>query len=102
MSGPIEPGLSCVSPILAPLIGGYILLGRDFRTQALLGTACRLGRVLRIGNLVQLGAGFALLSAASTREQPDRSICAGLFVRRQQRFVSPNGSAIAMMRHGKI
>jgi DHA1 family bicyclomycin/chloramphenicol resistance-like MFS transporter len=62
-----------------------------------------LWRVLRTANLVQLGAGILLLAAAIT----GRGGLAGIFIPvfvyvSSCGFVFPNGSAIAMMRHGKI
>ena len=62
-----------------------------------------LGRVLRIANLVQLVAGFLLLGAALTGAGglPGVFVPVFLYVA-SNGFVFPNGSAIAMMRHGKI
>ena len=62
-----------------------------------------LGRVLRIANLVQLGAGFALLGAASTGAGGLMGVFVPIFLYvASNGFVFPNGSAIAMMRHGRI
>jgi DHA1 family bicyclomycin/chloramphenicol resistance-like MFS transporter len=62
-----------------------------------------LWRVLRTANLVQLGSGLLLLAAALT----GIGGLAGLFIPifiyvSSAGFVFPNGSAIAMMRHGRI
>jgi DHA1 family bicyclomycin/chloramphenicol resistance-like MFS transporter len=62
-----------------------------------------LWRVLRMANLVQMTAGFLLLASVLT----GIGGLAGVFVGvlgyvGAQGFVFPNGSAIAMMRHGKI
>jgi len=60
-------------------------------------------RVLRIANLVQLAAGILLLAAVLTGVGGLAGVFAGVFVYvSAQGFVFPNGSAIAMMRHGKI
>jgi DHA1 family bicyclomycin/chloramphenicol resistance-like MFS transporter len=62
-----------------------------------------LGRVLRTANLVQLAAGFLLLGAALTGIGGLIGIFVPVFVYVSScGFVFPNGSAIAMMRHGKI
>lgn len=60
-------------------------------------------RVLRIANLVQFIAGLLLLASVLTGfgGLPGVFVCLFLFVSAQG-FVFPNGSAIAMMRHGKI
>jgi DHA1 family bicyclomycin/chloramphenicol resistance-like MFS transporter len=60
-------------------------------------------RVLRIANLVQLAAGILLLATVLTGVGGLAGVFAGVFVYvSAQGFVFPNGSAIAMMRHGKI
>jgi DHA1 family bicyclomycin/chloramphenicol resistance-like MFS transporter len=62
-----------------------------------------LGRVLRTANLVQLAAGFLLLGAALTGIGGLTGIFVPVFAYVSSGgFVFPNGSAIAMMRHGKI
>ncbi|HUI77648.1 MAG TPA: Bcr/CflA family multidrug efflux MFS transporter [Bryobacteraceae bacterium] len=60
-------------------------------------------QVLRIANLVQLAAGLFLLVNVLTGAAGLPGVFAGVFVYvAAQGFVFPNGSAIAMMRHGKI
>jgi len=60
-------------------------------------------RVLRVANLVQLAAGILLLATVLTGVGGLAGVFAGVFVYvSAQGFVFPNGSAIAMMRHGKI
>jgi DHA1 family bicyclomycin/chloramphenicol resistance-like MFS transporter len=60
-------------------------------------------QVLRIANLVQLAAGILLLASVLTGVGGLAGVFAGVFVYvAAQGFVFPNGSAIAMMRHGKI
>jgi len=62
-----------------------------------------LWRVLRVANLVQLSAGILLLFAVLTGSGGLPGVFLGVFVYvSAQGFVFPNGSAIAMMRHGKI
>jgi DHA1 family bicyclomycin/chloramphenicol resistance-like MFS transporter len=62
-----------------------------------------LWRVLRNANLVQLAAGLLLLAAVLTGVGGLYSLFACIFVYvAMQGFVFPNGSAIAMMRHGEI
>jgi MFS transporter, DHA1 family, multidrug resistance protein len=62
-----------------------------------------LWRVLRTANLVQLGAGIFLLASVLTGFGGIVSVFAGVFIYvSAQGFVFPNGSAIAMMRHGSI
>ncbi len=62
-----------------------------------------LWRVLRIANLVQLVAGFALLGAALTGAGGIIGIFIPVFFYvASGGFIFPNGSAIAMMRHGDI
>jgi len=62
-----------------------------------------LWRVLRNANLVQLAAGLVLLACVLTGFGGLAGVFAGVFVYvAAQGFVFPNGSAIAMMRHGKI
>lgn len=62
-----------------------------------------LWRVLRVANLVQLAAGCVLLAAALTGTGGLWGIFFPVFVYVSSAgFVFPNGSAIAMMRHGKI
>jgi DHA1 family bicyclomycin/chloramphenicol resistance-like MFS transporter len=62
-----------------------------------------LWRVLRIANLVQLAAGLVLLAAALTGIGGLAGIFVPVFVYVSSGgFVFPNGSAIAMMRHGQI
>ena len=62
-----------------------------------------LWRVLRAANLVQLVAGLLLLAAAVTGTGGLASIFIPIFLYVAScGFVFPNGSAIAMMRHGKI
>jgi DHA1 family bicyclomycin/chloramphenicol resistance-like MFS transporter len=62
-----------------------------------------LWRVLRTANLVQLAAGLLLLIAVLTGVGGLASVFACIFVYvAAQGFVFPNGSAIAMMRHGEI
>ncbi len=60
-------------------------------------------RVLRAANLVQLAAGMLLLVTVLTGIGGLPGVFAGVFIYvAAQGFVFPNGSAIAMMRHGKI
>jgi MFS transporter, DHA1 family, multidrug resistance protein len=62
-----------------------------------------LWRVLRMANLVQLVAGLFLLGTVLSGIGGLPGLFAGVFVYvSAQGFVFPNGSAIAMMRHGKI
>jgi DHA1 family bicyclomycin/chloramphenicol resistance-like MFS transporter len=62
-----------------------------------------LWRVLRVANLVQLVAGFTLLAAALTGFGGIVGIFVPVFVYvAANGFVFPNGSAIAMTRHGNI
>lgn len=62
-----------------------------------------LWRVLRIANLIQLCAGFLLLAAALTGAGGLIGIFIPTFVYISCcGFVFPNGSTIAMLRHGKI
>lgn len=62
-----------------------------------------LWRVLRIANLVQLGSGLLLLGAALTGAGGLIGIFIPTFVYVScGGFVFPNGSTIAMVRHGKI
>jgi MFS transporter, DHA1 family, multidrug resistance protein len=62
-----------------------------------------LWRVLRAANTVQLFAGLFLLASVLTGFGGILAIFAGVFVYvSAQGFVFPNGSAIAMMRHGDI
>jgi DHA1 family bicyclomycin/chloramphenicol resistance-like MFS transporter len=60
-------------------------------------------KVLRVANLVQLAAGMWLLATVLTGVGGLAGVYAGVFTYvAAQGFVFPNGSAIAMMRHGKI
>jgi MFS transporter, DHA1 family, multidrug resistance protein len=62
-----------------------------------------LWRVLRNANLVQMVAGLLLLAAVLSGVGGMASVFACIFVYvAMQGFVFPNGSAIAMMRHGEI
>ena len=62
-----------------------------------------LWRVLRAANLVQLAAGILLLTTVLTGVGGLAGVFAGVFLYiSAQGFVFPNGSAIAMMRHGAI
>jgi len=62
-----------------------------------------LWRVLRTANLVQLAAGILLLFTVLTGIGGLAGVFLGVFAYvSAQGFVFPNGSAIAMMRHGKI
>jgi DHA1 family bicyclomycin/chloramphenicol resistance-like MFS transporter len=62
-----------------------------------------LWKVLRVANLVQLAAGVLLLLTVLTGIGGLPGVFAGVFIYvSAQGFVFPNGSAIAMMRHGKI
>jgi DHA1 family bicyclomycin/chloramphenicol resistance-like MFS transporter len=62
-----------------------------------------LWRVLRNANLVQLVAGVSLLIAVMSGVGGLAAVFACIFVfMAAQGFVFPNGSAIAMMRHGEI
>jgi DHA1 family bicyclomycin/chloramphenicol resistance-like MFS transporter len=62
-----------------------------------------LWRVLRTANLVQLAAGILLLITVLTGIGGLAGVFVGVFAYvSAQGFVFPNGSAIAMMRHGKI
>jgi DHA1 family bicyclomycin/chloramphenicol resistance-like MFS transporter len=62
-----------------------------------------LWRVLRNANLVQLAAAALLLFAVLTGIGGLATVFAGIFLYvSAQGFVFPNGSAIAMMRHGDI
>jgi DHA1 family bicyclomycin/chloramphenicol resistance-like MFS transporter len=60
-------------------------------------------RILRIANQVQLGAAVLLLASALSGfgGLPATYACVFIYVAAQG-FVFPNGSAIAMMRHGEI
>ena len=59
--------------------------------------------MLRNANLVQLAAGLLLLAAVLTDTGGLAAVFACIFVYiAAQGFVFPNGSAIAMMRHGEI
>jgi DHA1 family bicyclomycin/chloramphenicol resistance-like MFS transporter len=60
-------------------------------------------QVLRYANLVQLAAGLLLLAAVMTGVGGLTAVFGCVFVYiAAQGFVFPNGSAIAMMRHGDI
>ena len=62
-----------------------------------------LWRILRVANLVQLAAGCMLLAAALTGKGGLWGVFVPVFIYVSSAgFVFPNGSAIAMMRHGKI
>jgi DHA1 family bicyclomycin/chloramphenicol resistance-like MFS transporter len=62
-----------------------------------------LWRVLRIANLVQLASGITVLAAAAAGVGGPFAIFVPVFIYMcAAGFVFPNGSAIAMMRHGKI
>ena len=62
-----------------------------------------LWRVLRIANLVQLAAGLLLLGAALTGIGGLAGVFIPIFIYVSSGgFVFPNGSTIAMVRHGKI
>jgi DHA1 family bicyclomycin/chloramphenicol resistance-like MFS transporter len=62
-----------------------------------------LWRVLRTANTVQLGAGILLLASVLSGIGGMWSVFACVFIYvSAQGFVFPNGSAIAMMRHGEI
>jgi DHA1 family bicyclomycin/chloramphenicol resistance-like MFS transporter len=62
-----------------------------------------LWRVLRAANLVQLAAGILLMITVLTGIGGLAGVFVGVFAYvSAQGFVFPNGSAIAMMRHGKI
>jgi MFS transporter, DHA1 family, multidrug resistance protein len=62
-----------------------------------------LWRVLRNANLVQLAAGLLLLAAVLTNTGGLAAVFVCIFAYiAAQGFVFPNGSAIAMMRHGEI
>jgi DHA1 family bicyclomycin/chloramphenicol resistance-like MFS transporter len=62
-----------------------------------------LGRVLRVANLVQVVSGFVLLAVVLTGVGGIVGIFIPVFVFvASAGFVFPNGSAIAMMRHGSI
>lgn len=62
-----------------------------------------LWRVLRTANMVQLGAGVLLLGSVLSGIGGMWSVFACVFIYvSAQGFVFPNGSAIAMMRHGQI
>jgi DHA1 family bicyclomycin/chloramphenicol resistance-like MFS transporter len=62
-----------------------------------------LWKVLRVANLVQLGAGVAVLGTAATGAGGMVGIFSPVFVYMcATGFVFPNGSAIAMMRHGNM
>ena len=59
--------------------------------------------VLRVANLVQLAAGFLLLATVLTGIGGLAGVFGAIFIYvSAQGFVFPNGSAIAMMRHGEI
>jgi DHA1 family bicyclomycin/chloramphenicol resistance-like MFS transporter len=63
----------------------------------------KLWQILRTANLVQLAAGLFLLVTVLTGIGGLPAVFAGVFTYvSAQGFVFPNGSAIAMMRHGKI
>jgi len=82
--------------IAAGLIGASQVNGRMSHKIAL-------WRVLRVANLVQLGSGFAVLATAATGFGGMIGIFAPVFVYMcATGFVFPNGSAIAMMRHGNM
>ena len=60
-------------------------------------------RVLRMANIIQFCAGLFLLASVFTGFGGMYSVFAGVFIYvSAQGFVFPNGSAIAMMRHGDI
>ncbi len=62
-----------------------------------------LWRILRVANLVQLAAGCILLTVALTGKGGLWGVFVPVFIYVSSAgFVFPNGSAIAMMRHGKI
>jgi DHA1 family bicyclomycin/chloramphenicol resistance-like MFS transporter len=62
-----------------------------------------LWKVLRVANMVQLIAGLLLLAAVWSNFGGLPAVFLGVFVYvAAQGFVFPNGSAIAMMRHGEI
>jgi DHA1 family bicyclomycin/chloramphenicol resistance-like MFS transporter len=68
-----------------------------------MGSGVPLWKVLRMANVVQLLSGLFLLAAVVTGIGGMWSVLAGIFVFvAAQGFVFPNGSAIAMMRHGRI
>ncbi len=82
--------------IAAGLIGASQVNGRMSHKIAI-------WRVLRVANLVQLGSGFAVLATAATGFGGMAGIFAPVFVYMcATGFVFPNGSAIAMMRHGNM
>ena len=82
--------------IAAGLIGASQVNGRMSHNIAL-------WKVLRVANLVQLVAGFGVLATASTGFGAMTGIFAPVFVYMcATGFVFPNGSAIAMMRHGNM
>jgi DHA1 family bicyclomycin/chloramphenicol resistance-like MFS transporter len=82
--------------IAAGLIGASQVNGRMSHKIAL-------WRVLRVSNLVQLGSGIAVLATAATGFGGLVGIFAPVFVYMcATGFVFPNGSAIAMMRHGNM
>jgi DHA1 family bicyclomycin/chloramphenicol resistance-like MFS transporter len=63
----------------------------------------KLWQILRTANLVQLAAGLFLLATVLTGIGGLPAVFVGVFTYvSAQGFVFPNGSAIAMMRHGKI
>jgi DHA1 family bicyclomycin/chloramphenicol resistance-like MFS transporter len=65
--------------------------------------AIPLWRVLRVANFVQVIAGLALLACAWTGFGGLWGIYSSIFIYvAAQGFVFPNGSAIAMMRHGNV
>jgi len=82
--------------IAAGLIGASQVNGRMSHKIAL-------WKVLRISNIVQLVAGFAVLATASTGFGGMIGIFAPVFAYMcATGFVFPNGNAIAMMRHGNM
>ncbi len=82
--------------IAAGLIGASQINGRMSHNIAL-------WKVLRVANVVQLVSGFAVLATASTGYGGLIGIFAPVFVYMcATGFVFPNGSAIAMMRHGNM
>jgi DHA1 family bicyclomycin/chloramphenicol resistance-like MFS transporter len=82
--------------IAAGLIGASQVNGRMSHNIAL-------WKVLRVANVVQLIAGFAVLATAATGFGGMTGIFAPVFVYMcATGFVFPNGSAIAMTRHGNM
>src|SRR5580658_9463174 len=89
----------------ASLVCGFIAAGMIAASQVngRMSHKIALWKVLRVANLVQLGSGVAVLATAATGFGGLIGIFAPVFVYVSATgFVFPNGSTIAMMRHGNM